>query len=51
MEPVKVRNVIIGKGRPKICVPIVAPTREEIIKDGEQFHHLAADLAEWRADW
>ena len=51
MEPVKVRNVIIGKGRPKICVPIVAPTREEIIKDGEHFHHLAADLAEWRADW
>ena len=30
MEVVKVRNVIIGKGRPKICVPIVAMTREEI---------------------
>lgn len=51
MEPVKVRNVIIGKGRPKICVPIVSVTAKEIIQDGENFHHLAADMAEWRADW
>lgn len=51
MEPVKVRNVILGKGRPKICVPIVSATEEEILRDGEGFHHLAVDLAEWRADW
>ena len=33
MEPVKARNVIIGKGRPKICVPIVAVTAGEIFEE------------------
>lgn len=51
MEPVKVRNVIIGKGRPKICVPIVAITEADILRDAESFHHLAIDIVEWRADW
>lgn len=51
MEPVKVKNVIIGKGKPKICVPIVARTEEEIVKEAEVFLSLPADIVEWRADW
>jgi len=51
MEPVKARNVIIGKGKPKICAPIVAETEEEILKQAETFCHLPIDLIEWRADW
>ncbi len=35
MEPVKVKSVLIGKGKPKICVPVVAKTAEEIVKDAE----------------
>ena len=31
MNPVVVRNVAIGEGIPKICVPIVGKTREEIL--------------------
>ena len=31
MNPIKVRNVSIGEGIPKICVPIVGETREEIL--------------------
>lgn len=42
MEVVKVRNVIIGKGRPKICVPIVAMTREEIFGEARAFVSLPA---------
>ena len=34
MNIVKVRNVIFGEGRPKICVPIVGITKDEIICSG-----------------
>ena len=32
MNTVKVRNVVLGEGMPKICVPIVGITKEEILK-------------------
>lgn len=51
MNTVQVRNVIFGQGRPKICVPIVAPTRQEILAEASRIKSLPADLAEWRADW
>ena len=31
MKTVQVRNITIGEGRPKICVPIVGQTKEDII--------------------
>ncbi len=49
--PVKVRNVVLGEGRPKICVPIVAKDDKELIEAANELLHLPADLVEWRADW
>ena len=51
MNPVKVRNVEIGTGIPKICVPIVGVTREEILEAGKKICHIGADVVEWRVDW
>lgn len=51
MNTVKVRNITIGEGRPKICVPIVGKTREEILKEAATFSSLPVDVAEWRVDW
>lgn len=51
MNPVVVRNVKIGEGIPKICVPIVGVTREEILRSGKNISTVGADVAEWRADW
>ena len=51
MNTVKVRNITIGEGRPKICVPIVGKTREEILKEASTFSTLPVDVAEWRVDW
>lgn len=51
MNPVKVRNVSIGEGMPKICVPIVGETREEILKTAKEIVNVPADMAEWRVDW
>ena len=35
MKPVIVRNIRIGEGIPKICVPIVGRNREEILQKGK----------------
>ena len=51
MNRIKVRNVIIGAGRPKICVPIVGRTEQEIFAQAEKLRELPAELVEWRADW
>ena len=51
MNPVIVRNVKIGEGIPKICVPVVGVNAEEIRKEAEALLSIPADLVEWRADW
>lgn len=51
MNPVEVRGVKIGKGIPKICVPIVGKKRAEIIAQAEAVAAFSVDLVEWRADW
>jgi 3-dehydroquinate dehydratase-1 len=50
MNTVNVRKVEIGKGIPKICVPVVGITRDDII-DAACKAKETADLVEWRADW
>ena len=51
MKPVVVRNVAIGEGIPKICVPIVGVTREEIIESANCILKTPVDVVEWRVDW
>lgn len=51
MQPVKVRNVEIGSGMPKICVPIVGITRTDILSSAKEIRSAGADVVEWRADW
>ena len=51
MKTVKIREITIGTGRPKICVPIVGKTEEEILQEARKIPQSTADLAEWRADW
>lgn len=51
MNPVVVRNVKIGEGMPKICVPIVGKTEDEILKQARAIAESSADLVEWRVDW
>ena len=51
MNTVKVRNIEIGAGIPKICVPIVGVTKEEIIAEAKTFDSIPVDVVEWRVDW
>lgn len=51
MNTVKIKNIEIGAGMPKICVPIVAVSKEDILKEAEYIKTIKADIVEWRADW
>lgn len=51
MNKVKVRNVVLGEGMPKICVPIVGVTKEEIIEQAKSLKNITVDIVEWRVDW
>lgn len=51
VNPVVVRNIEIGSGMPKVCVPIVEKTREDILSTAKAICSTEADLVEWRADW
>ncbi len=46
-----IKNVELGAGRTKICLPIIAKTREEILKEGEELKSSVADIIEWRVDF
>lgn len=48
---IEVGNLKIGEGIPKICVPIVGATKEDIIKIAELIKKSEADFVEWRADF
>ena len=48
---VEVRGVRFGEGIPKICVPIVGTTRDEILAAAKSFESVKKDVVEWRADW
>lgn len=51
MQTVVIRNLTIGAGIPKICVPIVGVTKEEIVTAAQKIRESKADFTEWRADW
>lgn len=48
---IEIRGVRIGEGLPKIIVPIVGRTKEEILEAAASFAGVPYDIVEWRADW
>lgn len=51
MNTVTVRSVVIGEGKPKVIVPIVGVTEEEILEAARGMASVKPDVIEWRADW
>ena len=51
MNRVRVRQTVIGEGKPKIVVPIVARTEEEVEEQVKEARQQKADMLEWRGDW
>lgn len=48
---VQVKHCEIGSGRPKICVPLVARTMNELTEAAEKALTINTDLVEWRVDF
>lgn len=51
MNPVVIRDLKIGEGMPKICVPIVGIKKCDILEAARELRDVSADIVEWRADW
>ena len=50
METIKVKNVIIGEGMPKICVPLVPEKLEQLSAEAAMARESGCDIVEWRLD-
>ncbi len=51
METIKIKDIIIGGGRPKIAVSIMGDTKEKIIENIGKVDQEKVDIIEWRADF
>ena len=51
MSTVKIRNILLGEGVPKIAVPNVGSTEEEILTSTKEIAAAKPDLMEWRIDY
>ena len=49
--PIVIKNVAIGEGIPKICVPLTGNTAECILQEARAAVEAGADIVEWRADF
>ncbi|RLL41290.1 type I 3-dehydroquinate dehydratase [Oceanobacillus piezotolerans] len=50
-KPVKVRDLAIGEGIPKICVPMVGKTTKQLVEEAKELTTLDYDVVEWRVDF
>lgn len=51
LKTVKIDNITIGEGLPKIIVPLVGKTKAEILEEGQAVSQLDCDVVEWRIDF
>lgn len=50
-KTVKIRNLCLGQGVPKICVPLMGRTREALLEEAAKAKTIPLDMVEWRADY
>lgn len=48
---VEIRDVKLGEGKPKICVPLVGKDNEALLKEIKYLKTLCFDIVEWRMDY
>ena len=50
-KPIQIKNLTIGRGMPKVCVPLTADSAEKLYEEAKNAVNARADLVEWRADF
>lgn len=51
MRTIRLRDVEIGSGSPKVIVPIVGKNRGEILTKAQELTNIPLHVVEWRADF
>lgn len=51
MKTVTIKNITLGTGKPKICLPIIGTTLSEIATQAASIMEHPVDIIEWRADF
>lgn len=51
MNTLKVKEMVLQPGRPKVVIPIIGTAPEGIVKECEEAKKLPCDIIEWRADY
>lgn len=51
MKKVKIDQIVIGEGKPKIIVPLVDRTESALLASAEHIQQLDCDIVEWRIDF
>lgn len=51
MKDFTIKNVTIGSGTPKICVPICAATKQDLLSQAQNYDRKDIDFVEWRCDY
>ncbi|MEG2254760.1 MAG: type I 3-dehydroquinate dehydratase, partial [Vagococcus sp.] len=51
MSKLKVRNLTLGTGQPKVCVSLIASNFEELFAEALRISKMDCDVIEWRADY
>ena len=49
-KAIKIKNIVIGQGRPKICAIVMGKAKEEILELANKANEVNCDLIEFRAD-
>lgn len=50
MKCIKINDLVLGEGTPKICAPLVEHNLPALLERASSFPTLPIDIAEWRAD-
>lgn len=51
MNTLKVKETVLQPGRPKVAVPVMGTSPQEIVEECEHIKTLPCDIIEWRADY
>ncbi len=51
ITPIQIRSVVLGEGRPKICVPLMGTNQESLLEEINALAGLHYDIVEWRMDY
>lgn len=51
MKTIEIGNINLGEGLPKICIPIISASAEELLEEARAAALQPCDMVEWRADF